>query len=508
MRCRECDYPLWNLKARECPECGASFRPSDYEFVAETVRFCCPYCRQDYYGQPPIGHLEPRAFSCVGCGADLEMDQMVLLPREGLTEADTRPGVVPWLERRKRGTLKAFLATMGMAMIRPGKLMRGVPRDAPAGDALAFGVLALTPAVVIGGSLPYVGYWAWRVLIGGAWGADFWAVFWFLFLSVVGVFVVAGAIPLMALVAHAVLRLGGRPQHTVDRTIQAVGYSAGAGAVSAVPCVGPFVGWIWWLVSAAIMVRAGQRVSGGRSSTAVLILPVMVLLAISGLAGLLSWWSSSMFGGGGVMAGQGWTPESQQTFALNNSLLQYSWQQNRSGPDHAIELVLVGSLGVWQGTPGAPFCQVGTKTTPADIPVGDGTLQDFLAMGMSGKLGATKTLLESRPEGIIAHRVGDFVFTYHGATLGGNDSNFWTVVMVPDPGVNGTPALEDPVQIGTDRYMVTEITYGELAQSLQEQNAYRKTLGLAPLPDLTTVTHEQPAVAPAASGAPNSQDDP
>jgi hypothetical protein len=506
MRCRECDYPLWNLKTRECPECGASFRPSDYEFVAEAVRFCCPRCGQDYYGQQPIGHLEPRAFSCVGCGADIEMDQMVLLPRQGLTEADTRPGVVPWLERRKRGTLRAFVATIGMAMIRPGTLMRGVPRDAPAGDALAFGVLALTPAIVIGGSLPYVGYWAWRALRWGGWGADFWAVFWFLFLSVVAVFMVAGAIPLMALVTHAILRLGGRPQHTIDRTIQAVGYSAGAGAVSADPCVGLFVGWIWWLVSAAIMVRAGQRVSGGRSSAAVLVLPVMVLLAISGLAGLLSWWSSNMFGGG-VMAGQGWTPESQQTFGLNNSLLQYSWQHSRSGPEHAIELVLVGGFGSWQGMPGAPFCQVGTKTTSRDVPIGDATLQDFLTMSMSNKLGATKTLLESLPKGIIAHRVGDFVFTYHGASLGGNDPNLWVVIMVPDPGVNGTPAPQDAVHIGTDSYTVTQITYGELAKSLQEQNAYRQTIGLAPLPDPTTVTHEQPAVAPA-SGAPNSQDNP
>ena len=32
-------------------------------------------------------------------------------------EAGTRPGVAPWLERRQRGTIRAFLATIGMAMI-------------------------------------------------------------------------------------------------------------------------------------------------------------------------------------------------------------------------------------------------------------------------------------------------------------------------------------------------------------------------------------------------------
>jgi hypothetical protein len=319
---------------------------------------------------------------------------------------------------------------------------------------------------------------------------------------------VAGAIPLLALVTHAVLRLRGRPQHTVDRTIQAIAYSAGAGAACAVPCVGPFVGWIWWLVSAAVMVRITQNVSRGRATVAVFTLPLVLLLVITGLAGLVSWWTSSMFGGG-AFGGTGWTVQAQQTYALNNGLIQYSWQNsNRSGPEHALELILVGNLGAWQwGTPTvSPFCQPGTKTTPKDIPVGDATLEAFLAMSTSQKFGAAKALLETLPDGIVAHRVGDFVFTYHGAILSGSDPDLWTVVMVPDPGVNGTPGPQDPVHIGTDSYAVTEITYGELAKALKEQNAHRQTLGLAPLPDLVTITHAKPAVSSAGTGASNSEE--
>lgn len=27
MRCKRCDYPLWNLRDRKCPECGKPFAP-------------------------------------------------------------------------------------------------------------------------------------------------------------------------------------------------------------------------------------------------------------------------------------------------------------------------------------------------------------------------------------------------------------------------------------------------------------------------------------------------
>ena len=84
MRCRTCDYPLWNLKTRQCPECGSQFSPVEYDFRPNTVRFCCPHCEQAYYGTDSRGHLEPRSFACVTCGEHLSMREMVLLPAEGL----------------------------------------------------------------------------------------------------------------------------------------------------------------------------------------------------------------------------------------------------------------------------------------------------------------------------------------------------------------------------------------------------------------------------------------
>ena len=119
MRCRTCDYALWNLPARLCPECGAAFRPSDFEFVPNSVRFCCPHCDQVYYGTTATGHLEPDRFDCVRCGERIAMDEMVLRPHEGLAEHLTQLGSNPWLQRHRRGRFKAWCATIGAALVSP-----------------------------------------------------------------------------------------------------------------------------------------------------------------------------------------------------------------------------------------------------------------------------------------------------------------------------------------------------------------------------------------------------
>ncbi len=67
MHCQACGYSLWNLVARECPECGAPFLPGDFEFVPGTVQFCCPHCRHARHGTGDRGHLSPRSFTCEQC---------------------------------------------------------------------------------------------------------------------------------------------------------------------------------------------------------------------------------------------------------------------------------------------------------------------------------------------------------------------------------------------------------------------------------------------------------
>ena len=37
MFCKSCNYPLWNINTRQCPECGAPFKPSDFQFALNEV---------------------------------------------------------------------------------------------------------------------------------------------------------------------------------------------------------------------------------------------------------------------------------------------------------------------------------------------------------------------------------------------------------------------------------------------------------------------------------------
>ena len=154
MRCRECDYPLWNLATRQCPECGRAFKPSDEEFAPNQVRFCCPHCDIAYFGTTRRGHLEPAEFDCVKCGEHVHMDEMVLRPAEGVDEAATQPASVPWIDRRN-GIVRAWFAMIGRSMTAPGDLGRGLPSGSSIGQAWGYAALTWVIINVIGIAVPF-----------------------------------------------------------------------------------------------------------------------------------------------------------------------------------------------------------------------------------------------------------------------------------------------------------------------------------------------------------------
>lgn len=155
MRCKVCDYRLWNLPSRACPECGTAFRPSDYEFTPNSVQFCCPHCNQPYFGTDQKGHLVPRAFDCVQCGRHIDMDQMVLRPGEGVREEQTQQDRNPWLERRKVGWWKGWIKTVGLSLGIPTRLMRATPHGR-IGEAWLFAVVSNLIYYVLGMSFLFL----------------------------------------------------------------------------------------------------------------------------------------------------------------------------------------------------------------------------------------------------------------------------------------------------------------------------------------------------------------
>ncbi|MBX3374431.1 MAG: YIP1 family protein [Phycisphaeraceae bacterium] len=287
MLCRTCEYPLWDLPTRVCPECGAPFRPGEFEFERGQVRFCCPHCDQAYYGTGPRGELVPSQFTCVSCNRAIGMDDMVVRP------VDPRrvTGLAPWLRRASLGSWRAWIRTVGLAMVNPGRLMRDVPLRSDLRQA--FGFLALTLAVVVAlNALPYVAFgtlvggaglsgrsawaeWARGAAIGGAISAGVW----------LALLLLTGA---WALVAHGTLRLTGGAAGGLRRTFQCIAYTGGAGVVMAVPCIGCQYFWAWWVVVACIAVALSHPVGGFRATLAVAGPPAaIILLAIGGWAAMM-----------------------------------------------------------------------------------------------------------------------------------------------------------------------------------------------------------------------------
>jgi predicted RNA-binding Zn-ribbon protein involved in translation (DUF1610 family) len=502
MRCKSCDYPLWNIKTRVCPECGTGFRPSDFEFIVNSVKFCCPHCGQHYYGRGERGHLVPPIFDCVKCGQRVGMDDMVLLPEEGKTGDETRTERMPWLERDERGPVKAWLAMIKWAMVQPNRLIRAVPENSSVVAAWLYATFTSIAFFTVGFFIPQVVQGLFQTS-AGAMRVAFWRNN---ILAIFGLALGCGVlVVLWSLSAHGLLRISGKGVRPLSRTCHAIFYSAGANVLSAIPWCGWLMGGVWWIVSATNMVKEAHHVHGGRAAFAVMALPTIcfVLFPFIWIAWLMFGFMGVMGGFGGGMGGPGWAPANMQVQMLATNLLQYGLQNNGAGPDHSIELLLTGNAMVMAGSgSSAPFCFSGTQTTPVSIPVNAVSLQQFLSLPRSQQFGEVQQKLNAMPANVIAHRFGDFVFTYHGTNLSSYDSNLWVVVMLPDPDANPLPAPGDTVYIGLADYTVTTTPFSNLANLVQQQNQHRAALGLPPLPDLTTVTHGQEAVAAPAASSP------
>jgi len=499
VRCKHCDYPLWNIKARLCPECGAPFQPSDFEFIANTVRYLCPHCNQDYYGTDEKGHLEPAQFDCVRCGNHVHMDEMTLLPTAGVQESQTEPEVMAWRERARIGLAKAWFFTIFKAMFTPPLLMRADPGPSVLSAwwfmiltqlvfagvcvlgvvlymALMFGLVAASGGPGTGG----VGVAMVATILGMVIGA--------LFSYLIGV-------ALWGAVSHWILLATGGTQRSIGSTYQAICYASGANVLTALPCAGfqlAPLAVIWWIVSAILMVAERQRVSGLRATFAVGAPPVVIIVVIIGAIAAMLF--SSISAAQTAMA-----QASAQAAVQSNSSISTAVQaiidhaaEAGAEPVHGLALVGEGRL-----SPSDLYPGYATMTNPTNIPVGDATLSDFQAASAPNQEWYVQTAAEELTPNVIAHRLGDLVFTYHGIDLSDPDPGLWLVIHWRDPFLNNQQGFNFPeatYAVGLADGSVTTIDVTDFQGALQAQNELRATYGLAPLPRPNVVTHVKPAV--------------
>ncbi|MCZ6492859.1 MAG: YIP1 family protein, partial [Planctomycetota bacterium] len=201
---------------------------------------------------------------------------MIVAPAEGITEQQAAVDRMPWLERGEGGVFKAWFATIKWAMIEPHRVIRATPADTSIGRAWLFGLVTAVIFLTFGAYIPLLVYGA-AVSFGP--GQSGFGGLWFSIGGIATIVFGSLAVGLYILtwagIAHGILRVTGKTAHTFRRTCHAICYSAPAGVVLAVPCCNILFGLVWWIASAAIMVKEAHKVHGARAALAVFVWPVL-----------------------------------------------------------------------------------------------------------------------------------------------------------------------------------------------------------------------------------------
>lgn len=100
-------------------------------------------------------------------------------------------------------------------------------------------------------------------------------------------------------------------------------------------------------------------------------------------------------------------------------------------------------------------------------------------------------LAATLPPNVVAHRVGDMVFTYHGIDPQAPDQgDLWLAVEVPSAGQDGS------LMVLTADGIISPVLAVSLPAAIMNQNQLRILHNLPPIPDPRTITQDQPATSP------------
>ncbi len=500
MFCKTCQYPLWNLKERTCPECGTGFAPSHFRFTPNSIQFLCPHCSQQYYGTSQTGHLLPPKFECVKCAHHIEMDQMVLIPAAGIDERRTQARINPWTDRLTRPKFRDWLKTTLMSMGAPAALILatdpGVKRRRTLGYASLTAALASALSIV----MPFLVLAPFLVPLGiNAQGVMAIAV-WVLGVLLTGLMMYV-FVPLYALVAHAVLR-GGKPRAGFRMTMHAVSLSSGANIFWGVPIFGMmagFVGLIWWGISLSVMLRVVHKVGRVRATIAGMLVPAMMfLLAIAGIVALMLFSFTMASTAMTTMSASAATELAKISRATRMAFVEDGRER------HVGALILEGDL---------PIADVISDTFSQTSQAVVGGV-DLTPVMVSGTEQERDTLAQSfdallTPD-LIAYRVGDII-VIRDVPDPSPDPELWRVAVSLEPAANAV-WYSQTTQGGPNPFLPMGMGGPQntsINPDVTQQNVIRAVHGLPPLPPLHTITDAAPfrvtdSVAPASPAAPES----
>jgi hypothetical protein len=279
MRCRSCDYALWNLPAGRCPECGDPFKPSDFDFIVGQVRFLCPHCRQAYYGDDKRGQLRPRAFNCVRCGQAVHIDDTLLLPAEGVGEYESQTSQLAWEQRREIGSLPALVSTLRDVILRPRSFGRRINNYARSESAVVFSLLMIMLSSTLGAIVQFA---AFSIVTEGQFVVDPDLIVIAAMGGVLGLWYFTG-LTIWGL-AVALLTRWAAPEsvNSAARATACMWYAQGAMLLMVVPIAGVVLAPLCVILSSISMVASSCRVSPLHAALAVLLpaIPIGVVLGL------------------------------------------------------------------------------------------------------------------------------------------------------------------------------------------------------------------------------------
>lgn len=469
MQCPACDTPLWKVRQRRCPSCERPFKPSDFRFRPQTVRFCCPHCEQGYLGAGADGLPSPRRFECAFCGRWIDADEMVLEVAEGVAEHETRPDELAWIETHRPWPMRWAL-TAWLGVRDPAQLLRLTPIGLGTRPVVRYALVTLGAGALVvravawiagvGLSLPAIS----RSVTSGPG-----------LLTLLLVLLGTGA---MGVAWVAIIGAAAPPDDRPSvraRATQAVGLTCMPHLLWFVPGVGLWIGWLGtlaWVRSAWLALGAADSASSPRVRRTAVIWPV-ACLAVWGLLG-----AGSLLGvlprfGPGPSS---WTASPTAAVGRFDAPIRDALARGQR-LTHPAELMADGVLRP------SDFCAPGSQTTPAGVSLSGSTLDAFEALAPARQLALIQQAAEGPPR--PARRLGDFVFIQD--TMNLDDPGLWVVVEAPDPAHNPSGG---PIHALYRDGSVRTISEGEVVRVLRDQNRLRVRHALPTLHDPRTVRGE------------------
>lgn len=287
MRCRQCNYPLWNLSSPQCPECGTGFDLRSYTFAPGTVAFGCPHCGALHGGTgPQYLPATTDTATCQSCAQPMSVMHMRVVPLSDQTEAIVA-NQIPWEVRAGSGVWRAWWETCRMAMLEPEQLGRQITPAIPFWSGYWFAVLTIILGAVVNAvvALTCFGTLLAVMSAGGGGGQPTMNNADLIIQMVSAVVQVPFAfltpfllVGIMGGAAHLVLLATGPKRGGFGLTALAFLFGQGPMAVAIVPFCGGYVGYVWALIATVFVLKSAQGISGGRAALAVLLLPALMLV--------------------------------------------------------------------------------------------------------------------------------------------------------------------------------------------------------------------------------------